>query len=720
MARRYSGICLSLVVPLATACQHLIPEPISGVSSGAMLKIRDTPLTNLTENEAILSNAFDAIEIETWSSYYTHGDHIAGRNKSMAQWTADKFTGYGIPASLAEYEVLLNYPVSASVSLNYPDGSKYDAQLFEDPVAEDETTTYPDSIPAFHGYSATGNATAEYIYVGKGHVDDFKRLLQLGVDLKGKIALAMYGGPFRGVKVKNAQANGMVGAILFTDPITDSTQDGASYPDGPARHPSSLQRGSVLDLTKYTGDPTTPGYPSKPGAKRTDGHEVLPQIPSLPISYRDATLLLQALDGYGVSGKDVSRDGWVGALNATYSTGPAPNTTISISNIMSSSITPIWNAIGIINGTHADETIIVGNHRDAWIIGGAGDPNSGTAVLVELSKAFGELLKTGWKPRRNIVLCSWDAEEYGLVGSTEWVEEYAPWLSETAISYINVDIAVAGPKPGAASSPELRTVAQDIMTKVKYPKGDFKTLYDAWYALYRFRLDDHGFGNLGSGSDYTAFLQLGIGALDFSMQGSRGDPVYHYHSNYDSYHWMTKYGDKDFVSHTAAGQFLTLLTYHLADDALIPFDLDAMQKGVEQWLRNFLILVNSFSDLEKLQRDINFSGLHNAQKNFTQAATDFTAWTNQEGFRSNDTAVSLANKKLRDFQRAFINPEGLPGRSFYKNVGYAPDVNDGYSAQTLPGPTEALRNGEDRVAARAQVEITIACILKAVEILKVG
>jgi N-acetylated-alpha-linked acidic dipeptidase len=242
------------------------------------------------------------------------------------------------------------------------------------------------------------------------------------VSLKGKIALAKYGGPFRGVKVQNAEANGMVGVVIFSDPGDDGPQIAkgqAAYPsisrpstsvpltelthsDGPARQPSSIQRGSVAYINQYPGDPTTPGYASKPGVERVSDPSNLPKIPSLPISYRDALPMLKALDGHGVSGQKISRDGWIGGLNATYSTGPAAGVTLALTNMMEEKITPIWNVIGIINGTIADETIIIGNHRDAWIIGGAADPNSGSAILIEVTKAFGSLLKTGWKPRRNM------------------------------------------------------------------------------------------------------------------------------------------------------------------------------------------------------------------------------------------------------------------------------------------------------------------------------
>ena len=394
--------CL-LYASLASSCvrDHAFHRPRS------LLKRQTTPRVPLTAEEAVLFDSFDSNTLEEWSYYYTHGAHLAGTNRSMAQWTADRWTENGFQARLDQYVTYLNYPVSHSLSLTYPNGSVFALSLEEAVLMEDETTSYPNRIPTFNGYSFTGNATAEYVYVGRGQVVDFDALVALGVPLEGKIALAKYGGPFRGLKVKNAALYGMIGCILFTDPGDDGNITEAKgyvpYPDGPARNPTSVQRGSVQFLSTYPGDPTTPGYPSKDDSPRADKSPVVPSIPSLPISYAEAIPLLRALDGFGTPGDQVNRTNWVGALNVTYSTGPAPGAVLSMSNVMRDAITPMWDAVGIINGTNQDEVIIIGNHRDAWIVGGAADPNSGSAIMVELSKAFGKLLATGWKPRRTII-----------------------------------------------------------------------------------------------------------------------------------------------------------------------------------------------------------------------------------------------------------------------------------------------------------------------------
>ncbi|KAJ4514588.1 hypothetical protein HRR78_005901 [Exophiala dermatitidis] len=649
----------------------------------------------LDQNEAILTNSIDNASIATWSYYYTHGYHVAGSNQTMAQWTADRWDDFGLSAGLASYsdklqDVYLNYPVSHSLSATFANGSTWTASLREEALAEDDVTTYPNSVPTFHGYSFTGDAEAEYVYVGRGQQVDFERVKALGVSLEGKIALARYGGPFRGLKVKNAQEHGMIGCVIFTDTADDGNvteaNGYAAYPHGPARNPTSVQRGSVQFLSTYPGDPTTPGYPSRFDSPRADTSPVTPRIPSLPISWKDAQPLLQALDGHGPNGETVNRTNWVGKLNATYSTGPAPGTTISLSNVMRDEITWIWDAVGIINGTSEDEVIVVGNHRDAWIVGGAADPNSGSAIMVELAKAFGALLKTGWKPRRTIVLCSWDAEEYGLVGSTEWVEEYIPWLSKAAVAYLNIDVAVSGPNPWLSGTPELHEIATTVMKKVVYPYRGYNnfSLYDVWYGLTKGEV-----GVLGSGSDYTSFVHNGISSIDMGSGGGPTDPVYHYHSNYDDFHWMSTFGDPGFNTHKVMGQYLTLLTYHLANDAIVPFNVE--NYGVQMTL----YLENLAKDIAAANATVDLSSLESAIATFNASAAAFTATLSSA---STEEEISLVNARFRDFSRGFVSQGGLPTREFYKHVVFAPGVDTGYAPTTWPGITEAVDAGNYTLA----------------------
>ncbi|KAF2848827.1 N-acetylated-alpha-linked acidic dipeptidase-like protein 2 [Plenodomus tracheiphilus IPT5] len=667
----------------------------------------------LDANEQILLDSFDNTSIATWSYYYTHGDHIAGRNESMAQWTADKWSEYGFTSRLDEYYVFLNYPVSNSLVLTYPNGSTFTPTLREDVLEEDETTSYPNAIRSFHGYSFTGNASAEYVYVGRGQQVDFDRLIALGVELEGKIALAKYGGPFRGLKVKNAQEHGMIGTVIFTDPGDDGNMTEAKgvvpYPNGPARNPSTIQRGSVQFLSTYPGDPTTPGYVSKPDSPRADRSEILPGIPSLPISWIEAQPILQALNGFGTNGTGVNRTGWVGAIpGVTYSTGAGSGATLSLSNVMNDTYGTIWNAIGVINGTLEDEVVIVGNHRDAWIIGGAADPNSGSAVLIELAKAFGKLAETGWKPARTIVLCSWDAEEYGLVGSTEWVEEYIPWLKNAAVSYLNIDVAVSGPIPDISATPDLHAISASLMKKIVYPYRNATdlTLYDVW------KHEGGEFGVLGSGSDYTAFLHRGIAAIDMGAGGGPNDPVYPYHSNYDSYHWMATFGDPGFHTHKAMGQYLTLFLYHMVSDPVLPLFPSDYTPELEQYLTalNTTLTSSNFT--------LDLSPLTSAIATFSSSAAQFTALRDQ-AVANNDTALlTVQNHKARDFSRGFTSQGGLPTREFYQNTIFAPGRDTGYAPVTFPGITESITFDEDEELAQEWVGKTAKAILVAADVLK--
>lgn len=647
--------------------------------------------------------------ISEWSYYYTHGAHLAGKNLSMAEWTADRWQESGWNSSIVSYDVYLNYPVNKSLSLTYSNGTIFQPNLEEDVLDEDETTSYPNRIPTFHGYSASGNAEAEFVYVGRGQQVDFDRLNELGVSLEGKVAIAKYGGPFRGLKVKNAQDNGMIGVVIFTDTSDDGNITEANgyvaYPDGPARNPSAVQRGSVQFLSTYPGDPTTPGYPSRNDSPRADPSPVLPRIPSIPISYVNAIPILAALEGQGTPGTEVNRTGWVGALNVSYSTGPAPGTTISMSNFMEDEITPIWDAIGIINGTIADETIVIGNHRDAWIIGGAADPNSGTAIIVELAKAFGTLLSQRWKPKRNIVLASWDGEEYGLLGSTEWVEEYVPWLTGTAVSYLNIDVGASGPWPYIEATPELHTVATDVMKKVSWMDTN-RTMYDIWLEY------TEGYvGVLGSGSDYTSFVHNGIGSIDMGAGGGATDPIYHYHSNFDSYHWMTTFGDPDFLAHKSMAQYLSLLAYNLADQDVIQFDLPNYATQLEKYYDDLISTIDSNS------QNLDTSILQDAIEEFKTGATEVQAAAEQAIATNDSGLMTLVNHKYRDFQRGFVSQGGLPNREFYKHLVFAPGLDTGYAATTFPGITEAVEAGNASLATEF-VQKTADAILVAANIIK--
>ncbi|KAK0653144.1 PA domain-containing protein [Cercophora newfieldiana] len=702
------------VAGLASACQRDFDAPRHSHRKPLLRRETQWPPV-LSKHETILTNSFDSNSIDDWANYYGHEVKLAGLGKKAAEWTRDRWAENGVDASLAEYQVYLSYPLHQSLAVTYANGTRSEVKIQEDALEEDDVTGRPDNQPTFHGYSASGNVTAEYVYVGRGAGPDFERLVELGVKLDGKIALIRYGGLFRGLKVKNAQDHGMIGAVIFTDPADDGNitvaKGVAAYPDGPARHPDAVQKGSVLFLSTYPGDPTTPGYASHEGVPRTDTSSVTPKIPSLPISYRAAQPLLQALDGHGLEPQAVNRSNWKGALEAEYRTGPAPGVKLSLDNLMEGKITPIWNVIGVINGTNPDETVVIGNHRDTWMIGGTGDPNSGSAILVELTKALKKLGKAGWKPKRNIILGSWDAEEYGMVGSTEWVEDHVSWLKDTVVAYLNIDVAVSGPRVGLGATPELHTIATELFKKVIHPNfGAYNiSLYDAWQsnAGGEARVEP-----LGSGSDFTAFLHTGISSLDVGSGNGPKDPVWHYHSNYDTYHWMSTYGDPGFHMHAAMGQYLSLLAYHLVTDTIIPFDIPVYTTELESYLEELN------ETIEASGEEIDTAPIAKAIAVFGKAADAISALAKKAEKSKDHRLVKLINTKYRDFQRGFVSQGGLPNREFYKHVVTAPGLDTGYAAVTFAGVTEGVQYGNYDVA-REWVGKVAGGILRAAEILAV-
>ncbi|CAI6342519.1 unnamed protein product [Periconia digitata] len=681
----------------------------------------------LSDVESILVNSFDNKSISDWSYYYTHGDHLGSHNKSMAEWTAQKWRDAGFDAYLEEFPIWYTYPQHSSLSLIWPNGSRHDANLVEDVLKEDDTSSYPNLIPAYHAMSASGNVTAEYVYVGRGTRADFEVLKDAGIELKGKIALANYGGIYRGTKVKNAQDNGMVGCVLYTDPLDDGEITEANgyeaYPNGPARNPSSIQRGSVRFSSLYSGDPTTVGWASSKDSPRGDVAPYNPSIPSIPLSMKDALPLLRTLSGHGVTAKEANRSGWVGGFkNITYDSGPAPGAVINIDHLMNGTIAPVWDVIGVINGTNEDEVVVVGNHRDAWVIGGAADPNSGSAIMVEMANAFGKLLEKGWKPKRTIIFGSWDAEEFGLQGSTEWVETHLPWLQSHAVAYLNIDVGVSGPRTSFSGSGEIQSFVIDQLKKVLFPEGhwgsEFKTLYDMWFNVTKGTVSP-----LGSGSDYASFYQNGIACIDFGSDGGKRDPIYHYHSNYDSYNWMSKFGDPGFKLHTAMGQALSLILYHIADDALIPWDLPHAAEVLSSYLEELNETISSSSTLPPSNSSgnatLDLTPLSSALESFSAKASHLASVANTALTFNDSIALAVVNSKFRDFARGLASVGGLPGRETFKNVVSAPGIDNGYGADVWPGITDSVNQG-DVAQAKEWIEKSAKAVQRAGEILGYG
>ena len=679
------------------------------------------------ELEHILLTVPDETKAQQSSHYYASGPHLAGKNRSQAVWTKERWQEFGIDhAEIVEYDVYLNYPIDHRLALletesNSQDGSGnpgkdtgfsqeksrvlYECSLEEDVLEQDGTSGLEDRIPTFHGYSANGNVTGQFVYVNYGSYWDFEDLITANVSLEGKIAIARYERVFRGLKVKRAAELGMVGVVLYSDPRDDGKITVANgykaYPDGPARNPSSVQRGSVCFMSMLAGDPTTPGYPSKPGVPRQDPGSIIPWIPSIPISYRDALPILRALNGHGPRSDQFNewwQKGGTELDGIEYYIGPSPsNIVLNLVNKQEYVTTPLWDVIGIINGTLPDEVVVLGNHRDAWIAGGAGDPNSGSAILNEVVRSFGVALSRGWRPLRTIVFASWDGEEYSLIGSSEWVEEYLPWLSKAAVAYLNVDIGVAGPSLKAGAAPLLSNAFRTTISGVTSPNQTVpgQTVHDVW--------DGH-IPSLGSGSDFVAFQDFaGIPSIDFGFSRTSTSPVYHYHSNYDSVAWMENFGDVGWHYHTAAAKIWGLLAAHLVESPVIAFNATEYAVSLSSYLSSIQRKASKSSE-QAVRALAHFTNVSQAIASFLDAAIAFDAhaastvesltqevpWWKWWGKFERYYKVRRINTAYKYLDRKFLYEGGLDGRSTFKHTVFAPGIWTGYSGATFPGLAESI------------------------------
>src|SRR5438270_74311 len=487
----------------------------------------------------------------------TAAPHLAGTPevRKTAEYVAQKFREAGLKTQIVEYKVWLNHPAEISMDVVAPPAAQHHGPQREQ-VSADPFQADPRVVMPYNSGSPSGDVEAEVVYANYGRPEDFKKLDELKIDVRGKIVLVRYGENYRGVKSFVAQEHGAAGVLIYSDPMDDGYFRGDKYPDGPWRPDSGVQRGSIGYMFFFPGDPTTPSIASL--SSLPENRRILPErspaqpkIPTTPLSYYDAQPMLENLAGPTVP------HGWQGALPFTYHVGPGP-ARVKMHLKQDYQYRPIWDVIGKIPGSQqADSWVVAGNHRDAWVYG-AVDPNSGTAAMLESVHGIGELLKSGWKPKRTLVFGSWDAEEEGLIGSTEWGEEHAEELKR-AIAYFNMDVAVSGPKFGASAVPSLKQFLREVTKAVPSPAGG--TVYEAWRRSNQagsesfnpqetsgstFRppaaqaRPDAAVGDLGSGSDYTVFLQhLGVPSTDIGSTGSYGV----YHSTFDDFNWFKKFGD---------------------------------------------------------------------------------------------------------------------------------------------------------------------------------
>lgn len=616
----------------------------------------------------------------------------------LAEYVANQFRQFGFETSMDEYSVLLPWPGERRIEIVAPD--RLALQVEEETILRDPWASKPGILPAYNAYSPSGDVTSEIVYVNFGVPADYETLASLGIDVKGKIVLARYGGSWRGIKPKVAAEHGAIACIIYSDPHEDGYFQGDVYPDGPFRAWGMIQRGSVMDMPRYPGDPSTPGRPSKPGVERLSMEEIqtFSPIPVQPMSYRDGVEILKRLGG------PVAPEAWRGALPVTYHVGPGP-TKVHLSLKMDYAQRRLVNVVGRLPGaTLPDQWIVVGSHRDAWTFG-ASDSVSGHISMMNAARAFAELATQGWKPRRSIVFVSWDGEEPGLLGSTEWVEDLQAELKEKVAVYVNRDAGAGGVTFSASAVHSLTPFVRELARSIEYEPG--KTLYDSWLARAREQspprngrppLSEPPVGALGSGSDYTAFLDhLGIASLDMGLSGHGGDGTYH--STYDNPAWFRTFIDPDFKHNVLASKMSGVALLRLANAELLPFDYEAYGRQIAEYV-------------DEIEQDANqsgvvdFKGLKAAAEAFARAGR--TLRERGEAALTAGDARTLAdiNRKLMMAERDLVEPSGLPDRPWYRHVIYAPGLYTGYGVKTIPGVREAVEAKNDaRAAEQARMAI---------------
>ena len=657
-----------------------------------------------------------------------HPHHVGSvYNKQNADWILAKFKEWGWDAHIETFDVLFPTPKERVVELVAP--GNFIARLQEPPLAIDPTSSQQDEqLPTYNAYSIDGDVTAPLVYVNYGLPDDYERLERMGISVKGCIVIARYGASWRGIKPKVAAEHGAVGCLIYSDPGGDGYSQGDVFPTGAFRPKDGVQRGSVMEMTLYPGDPLTPGVGATDHAKRLSLNDVqtLTKIPVLPISYADAQPLLEALNGL------VAPDGWRGALPITYHVGPG-NAKVHLKVSCNWDRKKIYDIIASLHGSQfPDEWIIRGNHYDAWV-NGAEDPISGQAALLEEARAFGELLKKGWKPKRTIIYCAWDGEEEGLLGSTEWAEEHADELKRKTAVYINSDGNGRG-YLSVSGSHALEKFVNDVARDIQDPE----TKLSVWKRLQLQRISSAAaderkelrgqqmwrIGALGSGSDYTAFLDfLGIASLNVGYNGEDDGGIYH--SIYDDFYWYTHFSDTSFVYGCALSQTVGTAILRFADDKLLPFVFTNEAATIKRYMDEIQKLMSSKQDeirernqeidegvftaladpkvkmipphKEEIPPYLNFAPLQNAVDALSKSAERYHRASKNTSLETKKSFESV-NRKLIECERKLTSNEGLPGRPWFKHQIYAPGFYTGYGVKTIPAVREAIEQKQWKLA----------------------
>jgi N-acetylated-alpha-linked acidic dipeptidase len=620
--------------------------------------------------------------------------HHAGSpgSKAVADYLSAQLAEWGLDTRIETFQSLMPYPTTRTLEMIAP--VRFRAKLAEPPIPEDPGTSQENQLPTFNAYSAAGDVTAPLVYANYGQPEDFEYLKKQGVDVKGKIVIVRYGRSWRGLKPKLSQDNGAVGCLIYSDPREDGFFQSDAYPRGPMRPADGVQRGSVMDMALYPGDPLSPGWASEAGSKllsRAEAKTIL-RIPVLPISWADALPLLQQLTG------PVVPEAWRGALPLTYHAGPG-GAVVHLQVDFDWSTRPLYNVIATIPGSSAkDQWVIYGNHHDAWV-NGASDPVSAAAVLLETARTLSVLRKQGWQPKRTIMLALWDGEEYGLLGSTEWVEKHLDELDRAGAVYINSDSTGRGPlvSGGSASlEPFLTEVLRDVTDPAtskslldvarerRGPGGTASAISAAANLSPEAREPGFHLESLGSGSDYVAFLDhAGVASLNLGF--ASGDGVYH--SIYDTPAWYQRFSDGDRTYSKALTQVMTVTLLRLADAPVLPLDFGSLSASAARWveeIRKELPRGNTKFDLHPLS--VQIARLSAVAKAYDE---ELSAWTKRTG-GSAPEKLAKVDEAIRKTERALLTADGLPRRDWYRNQIYAPGMLTGYTAKTLPGVREAV------------------------------
>lgn len=653
-------------------------------------------------------------------------------SKENAEYILGLYKKWGWDAKIETFHVLFPTPKTRLLEMTAP--TSYKALLKEPPLKEDATSGQQDQLPTYNAWSADGDVTAELVFVNYGLPQDYEVLDKMSIDVKGKIVIAKYGHSWRGIKPKVAQEHGAIGCIIYSDPMDDGYFAGDVYPKGAFKNEYGVQRGSIMDMVIYPGDPLTPGIGAIEDAKRLDRLKApnLLRIPVLPISYHDATPLLEALDG------PVAPNEWHGGLPFAYHIGPG-KTKVHLKVAFNWDIVPCYNVVARIQGSkYPDEWIIRGNHHDAWV-NGANDPISGQAALLEEAKSIGNMLSNGWKPDRTLVYCAWDGEEPGLLGSTEWVEEHEKELQQKAVVYINSDDNGRGflyAEGSHALEPLMDEISKEVIdpqTNVSvFARRKANEAISAKSTEAKKKImdgKDLKLDAMGSGSDYSAFIQhSGIPALNIGYGGENDGGEYH--SIYDSYDLYSKFKDPGFRYGVTLAETAGHAVLRMANADLLPFDFTHLYKTIDEYSQDLISLLQRTKETTEVENQIiksggyavgedpakklispvvksevpylDFSPLQNALEALKKS-TDSLKSIYENKIKTNSSGASF-NRSLYRAEQQLLNETGLPRRSWYKHTLYAPGFYTGYGVKTMPGVREAI---EQRKWKEAQEQIEV-------------